>query len=474
MNITSNLAGLLGITEQSLADRRRFVRLDDEDRTLLQGLIPWIESVSTELASDFYDYQFSFEPTVAFFNRYSQETGSSLGELRQGLEAAQVQYLEEVFRGARTNWDLSYFEHRLHIGAVHEKICLPLKWYLGSYAEWDHLLRGRLLEHYEAEEAAFEPAPQAKNDPPPEPRPTPGDRVAETMSSIWKIFNLDMQAVADAFLVTTLEAMGLSVGDIETQGSEDRTEYLQQVKKDMALLAHQAETLASDVIDVEVLNHHVSGTIGQGFAAVANKVRTVAGSVTNVSTNIASVATAADELAISSTEISERTTEVANLSAEAAAVADRATSAVGQLSESSNQIDKVVGAIAVVAAQTNLLALNATIEAARAGEAGKGFSVVANEVKNLASQTAEATVDIESQIKEIRDEITNAVAAIDSIVERVRSVNELQTTMAGAVEEQSIAVRELERNLTEAAEAVTEISEQVRTTDEPAGEFATV
>ena len=64
-----------------------------------------------------------------------------------------------------------------------------------------------------------------------------------------------------------------------------------------------------------------------------------------------------------------------------------------------DEIGKVIEVIQDIAEQTNLLALNATIEAARAGDAGKGFAVVATEVKELAKQTANATIDIRKRIE---------------------------------------------------------------------------
>jgi methyl-accepting chemotaxis protein len=109
-----------------------------------------------------------------------------------------------------------------------------------------------------------------------------------------------------------------------------------------------------------------------------------------------------------------------NASQEALSAFERivaAVNAAGQkvqgLAEASAQIGEIVTAIETVAGQTNLLALNATIEAARAGEAGKGFAVVAGEVKNLANQTAKATVDIRSRIEGLQGEMGAIVGAID-------------------------------------------------------------
>ncbi len=457
----SNLsnAARLGVNERNLRTRRDFIGLGDNDRAVLTPLVPWIESVSGDIARRFYDHQFGFDATAQFFSNYAQKKGVTVAQLRTGLEKAQAGYIEGVFRGARSGWDVGYFEQRLHVGAVHDKIDLPLKWYVGSYCEFRRLLTAGLRTHF----AGQAPDPGSEKAKTSDAAPAAVlEQVVEVMAAVEKVFNLDLQAIADAFLVGTLESLGMDVAAIQVGPGEDRTEHFDQVKADMELLGSQAAAMASEVMDADILDQVVNGSIGQGFSAVASKIRAVAQSGAGVSDNIASVSASADQLGSSATEIAARTSEIAGLSSEAVEVADAATTAVTELSRSSDQIDRVVNAIAVVAAQTNLLALNATIEAARAGEAGKGFSVVANEVKHLAGQTAEATVDIESQIREIRSEIANAVEAIDSMVDRVRSVNELQTTMAGAVEEQSIAVGELGRNLAAASSATSEIRGQVR------------
>ena len=134
------------------------------------------------------------------------------------------------------------------------------------------------------------------------------------------------------------------------------------------------------------------------------------------------------------------------------------------------KIGEVVGLISDIAEQTNLLALNATIEAARAGDAGKGFAVVASEVKNLASQTATATSEIEAQIGAIQGATQEAVQAIQGIGKTIGDVNEIATTIASAVEEQSAATQEIARNVEQAAAGTGEVTSNIGGVTQAAGE----
>ncbi|CAD5257801.1 Methyl-accepting chemotaxis protein [Bosea sp. 62] len=104
--------------------------------------------------------------------------------------------------------------------------------------------------------------------------------------------------------------------------------------------------------------------------------------------------------------------------------ADSVSRIVDGLSNGAARVSEVVGLISAIAGQTNLLALNATIEAARAGEAGKGFAVVANEVKSLATQTANATQDIARQIEAMNQATVATVEGITGIRALVQELNE--------------------------------------------------
>ena len=141
--------------------------------------------------------------------------------------------------------------------------------------------------------------------------------------------------------------------------------------------------------------------------------------------------------------------------------AEKTNQTVQGLAQAAQRIGDVLKLISDIAAQTNLLALNATIEAARAGEAGKGFAVVAAEVKNLANQTAKATEEIGLQIGAIQGATKESVEAIQSIGRTIGEVNEIATTIASAVEEQSAATQEIARNVQEAARGTTEVSSNV-------------
>ena len=121
----------------------------------------------------------------------------------------------------------------------------------------------------------------------------------------------------------------------------------------------------------------------------------------------------------------------------------------------------MVKAITGIAQQTNLLALNATIEAARAGEAGKGFAVVANEVKDLAQETAKATEDIARRVEMIQADTGGAVDAIGQISAIIMQINDYQTTIASAVEEQTATTSEMNRNVSDAASGSEQIAANI-------------
>jgi methyl-accepting chemotaxis protein len=117
--------------------------------------------------------------------------------------------------------------------------------------------------------------------------------------------------------------------------------------------------------------------------------------------------------------------------------------------------------INTIAEQTNLLALNATIKAARAGDAGKGFTVVANEVKDLAKTIARATEEIERKVATIQADSDSAVVAIGGIEKIIQEINEIQITIAAAVEQQATTTDEIVRSVTEAAEGSNNIAETI-------------
>ncbi len=187
----------------------------------------------------------------------------------------------------------------------------------------------------------------------------------------------------------------------------------------------------------------------------------VASAAEQVSKNVATVATSAEEINASVREIAKNASDSARVAADAVNVANDTNKIITRLGVSSAEIGNVIKVITSIAQQTNLLALNATIEAARAGEAGKGFAVVANEVKELAKQTAQATEEISQKIQAIQTDTKGAVTAIDQISSVIGQINDISTTIASAVEEQSATTSEIARNASEAAAGSTEISKNI-------------
>ncbi|MEU8615132.1 methyl-accepting chemotaxis protein, partial [Actinoplanes sp. NPDC048791] len=144
----------------------------------------------------------------------------------------------------------------------------------------------------------------------------------------------------------------------------------------------------------------------------------------------------------------------------AAAGKDTASTAadkVRALESSVGEIATVNALIAQLAGQTNLLSLNATIEAARAGEAGRGFGVVANEVKQLAQQTAESVERVNGVIQAIVAQTGDVASTFGHTTSAVAGLYEVQTDIAAAMQEQAAVLAEVTRQLATATSAAEQV-----------------
>ena len=345
----TELSAIYRVNETNLALRRQFMGLGDADMAVLKELAPWAGQVADEIAREFYDHQFGFEPTLQFFRAYAGRTNRPIDDVRRALERTQAGYYRQIFEEAANGgtYGVQYFEQRLQVGRLHNVIDLPFKWYIGSYPLYFDLTRKHLLESF-------------ADDP---------DLRARAERAIVVVMNADMQAIVEAFYFDTFAAMGVDLEAVEVESrSEDLSDRSGKLK--------------------ELVRGPLLG--------ITNALATLKGTS-------AQMATASEEAGRAVNEIAETVADVA-IGAERQVKSD--------LSSMSGEIGTIVQTITSIAGQTNLLALNAAIEAARAGDQGRGFAVVAEEVRKLAEESQDAAKRIAGLISRIQQGTATAVDAV--------------------------------------------------------------
>lgn len=226
---------------------------------------------------------------------------------------------------------------------------------------------------------------------------------------------------------------------------------------------------------------------------VAAAMKQMTSSIEDVAKQINNTAQAAHHANSEVENINTEITETIGIISSLETDMQGASKVIKALEENSQNIGAVLDVIQNIAEQTNLLALNAAIEAARAGEAGRGFAVVADEVRTLATRTADSTLEIENIIEQIQRSAKEAASSMDNakqqaeksfvhveksaegianITQAVQNIDSMNTQIASAAEEQNCVSHEISQSINVISEGITKTVESAENTAETTASFS--
>ncbi|MEG3640506.1 bacteriohemerythrin [Magnetococcus sp. PR-3] len=221
------------------------------------------------------------------------------------------------------------------------------------------------------------------------------------------------------------------------------------------------DSLSKNISEIAESAHQADSNVSTMASAaeeMTSNIDQVNSSLQRVNDSVGEVSGAVEGLNLSLTDVRARCDTADSMSKEANEKSHNTREVMRGLAVDAEEVFKAVRTIRNIADQTNMLALNAAIESAGAGEAGKGFAVVANEVKGLASQTADATAMIEGRMKQMRqrtDDAMNATREVDDIIGNLSKTNQAITD---AVDDQAAGVDEISHSMETVTLAADEVT----------------
>jgi methyl-accepting chemotaxis protein len=227
---------------------------------------------------------------------------------------------------------------------------------------------------------------------------------------------------------------------------------IQQIASSAVTVASAAEKLS---VTSEVISSNAEETTLQSRTVeLSNEettlsAKTILNAVQKITDSVKCVSLFINEMTSMTSDINISCQKESRAAAHANSQAQTTSEVMKTLSSSAQEIGQIVTVINTITTQTNLLALNATIEAARAGTAGKGFAIVANEIKELSTQIATATADIQRLVKRIQGDTEKAVLSMASISKIIEDVDQISQGIVRAVDEQSKTMEDITKNIRE-------------------------
>ncbi len=244
---------------------------------------------------------------------------------------------------------------------------------------------------------------------------------------------------------------------------------LMQTSRSLSAASTELSVISSQIASNSENTSRSAENVSNASNEMSSNLNAVAAAMEESSTNTEMVASAAEQMSATINEIAKNAEKGRSISENAVTQSTNAGKKMNELGTVAQAISKVTETINEISEQTNLLALNATIEAARAGEAGKGFAVVANEIKELAKQTADATLEIKTQIEGMQKTTNSTISEIDNISGIINEIDEIVGTIATAVEEQSVSTKEIASNISQASQGIQEVNENINRSSQMAG-----
>jgi methyl-accepting chemotaxis protein len=254
--------------------------------------------------------------------------------------------------------------------------------------------------------------------------------------------------------------------------SSELTHDSEKINNESGQIAAATEEMTANINNMATGAQEMSLNIKDMFQAseqITSHISQISATAEEMSANMNTVASAVEEMSASIQEVAKTSKDNAEVTNDAMKVSASTDSTMTALRSAAHEIGKVTEIIKKIAGQTSMLALNATIEAASAGEAGKGFAVVANEIKELATQSADAAEEISSKIEDIQKNTNEAVKAIGNISDTIHTINQSVQNVSRTTSEQARAAEEIAKNVTEVNSGARNIASSMVTISKSSG-----